>query len=439
MQEKLVILSMDAMVGEDIEYLRGKPNFSRLFRSCAQVERLQSIYPSITYPAHVSLMTGCRPGTHGVFTNGALKTTGGATAWHLYSDIVQVEDLFAAAKRIGCTTAAVYWPVTGCNPNIDYLINEYFFPDPQEDILEGYARFGANEATLEIIRRNMDRYPTAYRNRQGKLALEHTFDDFIMGCACSLIRTHQPDLLLIHNCFPDTLRHRHGVFNELVREGLDQTDLWLGQLLEAMEDAGTLEKTNFILLSDHGQLDFARRLKFNVLLRRGGFVDVDEAGTVTDWRAFAQSNGMSATVFLKDPDDPVLADRVHAYLEQLREEQVWGIGQIYTRQQVAQQYGLDGGFAFIVETDGYTAFGDGWMEPIINPVDLSDYRLGQATHGYQPEKGPQPVFVATGPAFCPDAVIADACVIDAAPTAAAILKAQLPQAEGRVLWELLKK
>ena len=32
MSEKLIVLSMDAMVSEDIAYLKTKPNFSRLFK-----------------------------------------------------------------------------------------------------------------------------------------------------------------------------------------------------------------------------------------------------------------------------------------------------------------------------------------------------------------------------------------------------------------------
>ena len=238
-----------------------------------------------------------------------------------------------------------------------------------------------------------------------------------------------------HPAIVDTVRHRRGVFHSDVRDGLDLTDLWLGELIQAMEDAGTLENTNFILLSDHGQMDFARRLKFNLLLRRGGFVDVDANGAVTDWRAFAQSNGMSATVFVKDPMDRAA---VLKYLEELRDQGVWGIGAIRTEEQTRAEYGMYGDFAFLVETDGYTAFGDGWTEPIVNPVDLSDYRLGQATHGYEPEKGPQPVFVAAGPAFCPGARLEKATVLDEAPTIAAIFGETMPQAEGRCLKGLLK-
>ena len=92
----------------------------------------------------------------------------------------------------------------------------------------------------------------------------------------------------------------------------------------------------------------------------------------------------------------------------------------------------------MLETDGYTAFGESWNEPLVNPVDITDYRLGNATHSYQPEKGPQPIFVATGPAFRPGAVVEQARTIDEAPTYAAILGQTMPQAEGRVLCELLR-
>ena len=100
-------------------------------------------------------------------------------------------------------------------------------------------------------------------------------------------------------------------------------------------------------------------------------------------------------------------------------------------------YGWSGPFDFVIETDGYTTYSDDCREPLIAPIDLSDYRLGKATHGYRPEKGPQPVFVAVGPAFKEDVTIPFAYTIDEAPTFAHILGQSMPQAEGRVLTEIL--
>lgn len=437
MKEKLFVLSMDAMVHEDVAYLLTKPNFSRLMAERAEVERVCTIYPSITYPAHVSILTGCRPGRHGVISNTEFKTVNdGIDHWHLYAGAVQTEDLFAAAKRAGCTTAAVYWPVTGCNPNIDYLINEYFFPYPDEPVLEGFAKFGASGEALDVVRENMHRYPSCHEKTEA-VTLANTYDDFINGCACSLIRRFQPDLLTVHNCFMDTTRHRYGIFNEKTRACLDQMDLWLGELMEAMTDAGVYDRTNFVILSDHGQMNFVRRIKLNVLLARGGYIDVSPDGAVRGWLAFAQSNGMSGTVYLRDPGDCRLRQEVYSYLRQLAADGVWGFQEVYTQEEVRERYGMYGNFSFIVETDGYTAFSDGWTEPILNPIDFSDYRLGRATHGYQPEKGPQPVFLGRGPAFRPGAVLPRAQIIDEAPTLAAILGQEMPQAQGRCLRELL--
>ena len=67
-----------------------------------------------------------------------------------------------------------------------------------------------------------------------------------------MIRRYQPDLLLVHNCYMDTTRHRYGLFTEHNSLCLDYLDEWLGELTSAMEDAGVYETTNFVLLSDHG-------------------------------------------------------------------------------------------------------------------------------------------------------------------------------------------
>jgi len=146
---------------------------------------------------------------------------------------------------------------------------------------------------------------------------------------------------------------------------------------------------------------------------------------------------MSATIFLKDPDDKELWQQVYDYLQGLAADGVWGFNKVYTEAEARERYGMYGDFAFMLESDGYTSFAESWREPVIHPVDLTDYRLGKATHGYEPEKGAQPVFVARGPAFRDGAYIENARVIDEAPTVARILGQTMPQAEGRVLEELL--
>ncbi len=441
MPKKLFVLSMDAMVTEDLAYLRTKPNFSALMADCAQVGEVRTIYPSITYPAHASIMTGCLPGTHGICTNTQFAPFVDPDLkfprWYLYAKDLAVESIFAAAKRAGCTTASAFWPMTGLDPNVDWNIDEYFFYDAKGMTpAQNFARLGANEETLEVIRENMHRFPTW--KDMSVLTLDNVFDDFLMGCAASLIRRQRPDVLFVHNCWLDATRHRHGVFGEKTDEALDRTDEWLGEIVQAMKDAGVYDETNFVILSDHGQIDIKQYKKLNTMLVRGGFADLSPSGDLYTYRAFSQSNGMSASVYLRFPDDRRLWQEVYDYLKALAAEGTHGFKEVFTKEEVAERYGWSGPFSFVVETDGQTAFSDAYDEPEEATIVLDSHRLGAATHGYLPEKGPQPVFVARGPAFKPGAFIPNARVIDEAPTFARILGQEMPQAQGRVLEELLR-
>lgn len=55
--------------------------------------------------------------------------------------------------------------------------------------------------------------------------------------------------------------------------------------------------------SDHGQMDISRIINPNVMLADYGFLTVDKEGKITDWKAYCLSNGLSAVVYLKNPED----------------------------------------------------------------------------------------------------------------------------------------
>ena len=434
MGRKMIVFSADALVREDIPYLEQKPNFARLMAKSAQVERVKSIYPSLTYPCHTTMFTGCYPDKHGVITNKEFLTWDDGVPHYLTAGAeVKVEDLFAAAKRAGKTTASVYWPVTGNNPNIDYLINEYFFPY-HEDVEETFRRFGANDDTIEVVRENAHRLPTHDIGPGERMENDNTYEDFMNGCVCSLIRRHQPDVLLVHNCVVDTTRHNFGVFGPEVDRALDMLDDWLGEIMDAMTEAGVYDDTDFVLVSDHGQMNYTKVARPNVLLRKGGFIDVDEKGEIVSWRAFAQLTGINTIIRLSDPDDQALCEEVGEFLRNAyKNHNECGIEQVYTRAEVEERYHLSGDFAYMVENVAGVGFSPAWKGPMVSPLP----RPMGASHGYLPEKGPWPIFIAAGPSFRPGARISMAHLVDEAPTLARVLGDSLPGADGRVLEELL--
>ena len=101
---------------------------------------------------------------------------------------------------------------------------------------------------------------------------------------------------------------------------------------------------------------------------------------------------------------------------------------------------MSGNFDFVVETDGYSAF-DGWSvkPPYFINANPSDYRLGHGTHGHLPDKGPQPTTIMIGPDFKKGATIERCDSIDMAVTLAKIFGWSLPDADGKVLEEIINK
>lgn len=431
MKKKLIVISADALSADDMGYLSTLPNYQRYLAGGCRIEKVTSVYPTITYPCHTTMITGVYPDKHKIPGNFELHpgcTTDLPWLWD-YKWNNWPEDIFKSAKRAGYHTASVFWPVTGNHPAIDDLIAEYWIQDPDDTPRKAYTRMGSDERMINIIEKYM----------RGKKQLFHPeLDEFIVDCACEVIRQYRPDILFAHPANIDAARHKYGVFNDQVTEAVKRTDDYIGRIMKAVEESGDLEDTNLVLTSDHGQMDIRRMVHLNVLLADKGFIKVNDQGIMESWDAWCLSGGMSGLVYLKKPKDKKIWTEVYEFLKELCKEGIYGISQIFTREEVREFHHLDGDFSFVLETDGFTSFGDSYKRPIVTNFINEDYRYGQATHGYLPNKGIQPVFIAKGPGFQENVVLQEGRLIDEAPTLAKLLGVSLEGSDGRPLNELLK-
>lgn len=55
---RMVVISLDAVGARDLAYLKTLPNFQKLREQSGYCDHVESVYPSITYPAHTSIVTG---------------------------------------------------------------------------------------------------------------------------------------------------------------------------------------------------------------------------------------------------------------------------------------------------------------------------------------------------------------------------------------------
>ena len=429
--QRMVIISMDALVYEDLELLNTMPNFSKFLKRASGVKRMRSVYPTVTYPAHASIVTGRTPGSHGIVNNEILRPGESNVPWQWFRNAMHGSDLFDAAKAAGKTTAGVFWPVTGNHPSIDYLVAEYWPQSESETICEAFRYAGSSE---EVIQAAVEPYANGVRLRQ-----HPSTDHFIVYSACQIIRSFKPELLAIHPANIDAYRHEAGLFNHKVNQALYESDAWLGQLMDAAMHAGVYDQTNFVVLSDHGQLDIKRVIHINTIFQKAGLIQTDEEGRALHWDAYCHSAGMSAQIYLSNPGDKQLEQKVYTLLTSMAEEGIYGISQVLTTHEARQREGLYGDFSFVIETDGYTSFGGNLAGSLISAADNSDYRLGRATHGYLPDKGPQPVLLAAGPAFKEGIMLESGSIMDNAPTLARAMGISFPKCDGQVLNAILKQ
>ncbi len=429
---KLIVLSADAMITEDLELLQTLPNYRRYLAGGALIRRVKGVYPSITYPCHTTMLSGVYPARHGIIRNEVFQPGGKGKPWLWFREAVKpgIPDLFQAAKEKGLTTAAVFWPVTGNHPYIDHLIDEYWTQGPGDTPAQAFERSGSKGAALEIVKKNLPLLVNMERRHPQA-------DEFIIRCACDMITTCKPDLLMIHPANIDGYRHEFGVFHENVERGVLETDFWIGELCRAAILAGVFEETNFALVSDHGQIDIKRVINPNVVFARNGLVRTDEKGNILDWDAVFTSGGAMACVYLKDPTDRALYDRVYRLLRDMRDDGIYGISAVFTADEAARLHGLRENFSFAVEGDGYTGFWERAAGPVASQIDCSDYRTARGTHGNLPEYGPQPIFAAKGPDIRKDITLEKGRLIDEAPTFARILGVDLPDTDGQAVEEIL--
>lgn len=438
-KRRILVFSVDALVSEDIEYLKTCPNFKKYLGGGARVMKMRTIYPSVTYPAHVSMMTGCYPEKTGVVSNYSFSLYSKEDSWQWFSDVIRVEDIFTAAKKAGYTTASVFWPVTGRHPDIDWLIDEYWMPQAGDTLRSSFERAGSKPEVLDIIESNAHLLAPSYLKTGRKNFCVHPeVDNFLVKCCCDIIRKFRPEVTFVHNGNIDNGRHTNGVFGEWLQPALDIVDKAIGDLGESLEAIGELENTDFFLVSDHGQLDIKRTIKPNLLLARLGLLKANAKGKVTEWKAYCRSNAMSTLIYLHDPDDKETYDYLYSELKKMRDEGIYGFSEVFTREEAKEKEHLDGDFAFCLETDGYTSYSDSCREPLLAPLDVTDFRFGHATHGYLPEKGPQPVFWAKGPHIRDGVTLDMRHTVDEAPTYAKLLGVELPEAQGTAIEEVLK-
>lgn len=428
-ENRLLVISLDALGAEDVPVFEKLPAFARLLKGSASCFNVSSVYPSITYPAHTSIITGCYPKKHGIVNNTRFQFRRESPDWFWQRKYVKTTTLYDEVLKAGGKVASFLWPVTA-KSRITWNMPEIFANRPWGNqictsLANGTALFQAS----------MQQKFGHIRNGRQQPAL----DDFVTECVKYTLKKHRPDLTLVHLTDVDTQRHLHGTTSAEAMEAIKRHDRRLGEIFEVLDENYMTENTNIIVLGDHYQRDTQMAVHVNYWLLQKGWITL-RASRIHQWQVYCKNCDGSAYVYIRKGCG-YLKDAVREMLCELANDPDSGIEQVIEGRDGAAM-GADAHASFMLEArDGYY-----FLDSLDGPgrsVDMMDGALGSAkmyaTHGYLPGKpGYQTVFMAKGPDIKENVDIPSMCLVDEGPTMASLMGVELPDANGRVLTGILR-
>lgn len=428
--DHLIVISFDCLSALDFPILKELPHFKELLKNGSYCTNVDSIYPSVTYPCHATIVTGNFPNKHGVINNTLLQPGSDSPDWYWHRHHVKGTTLYDEAKSAGLSTAALLWPVTA-KANIDYNMPEIFANRPWHHQVAVSLWNGSTSFQLEMNRR------FGYiRNGLHQPQL----DDFVLESTVETIRKNKPNLMLVHFTDLDSHRHYHGFSSEEAHEAIKRHDDRLGRITAALKEAGIYDNSTIIALGDHSALDESRAVKPNVLLREQGLILADAQGKVKNWKAYCKSCDGSAYIYLNDPSDQETYELVKELLQTLTEDESSGIERVLTGKEAGEK-GADETCSFMIEASLGFYFKEGLQGDYIDEITPEDVKIGKytyASHGYSPEKEQYAtILLAAGQGIKKGAVIPSMQLVDEGPTFARLLGLHLGETDGRVVQDIL--
>jgi predicted AlkP superfamily pyrophosphatase or phosphodiesterase len=391
------------------------PNLRRLAREGAAARGMQPVNPTVTWPNHTSIVTGVTPAEHTVLYNGqAVRGAEGAPLKvepHVpKTELVRGLTLYDAAHAAGLTTAEVDWVAIEKAPTITWSFAEWAK-------LEGPVEREMVEAGLVTTDelRTLDRAPITWRDEIWTRAAEH------------IITAHKPNLLLYHLLTTDSVQHSYGPDGLAAKTALSHADAKVGRLVDAYRRAGILDRTTFVIVSDHGFRAYRKSLRPNALLKQKQL-----AGS-----AWVIPEGGTAMVYVTRAADKAATV---AALQQLFTGSE-GVAQVVTPAEFdALGYPQPAANARMADlvlaaAEGYAFSGAADGEAVMD-VPAGATPGGHGFLNTDPQM--RAIFIASGAGIVRGTTMESVRNLDVAPTIARLLGIQLPAAKGRVLREILR-
>ncbi len=390
------------------------PQMRKLMSQGVHSTGVNSVFPSVTYPAHTTLVTGALPGRHGVYYNAPYGAKPGQLYWE--ESYIKTNTLWDAVRSAGMKSGSVMWPVTVGAP-IDYN-----FPVRRADNNENSDQLTVTLPFITPANLIADIEKETGKLKKSDFNTSNTIDQTIGKMANHIISRHKPNLMAMHFVTIDHLQHDHGRDAVEVTQAVAMVDSIIGSVMAAVDKAGLTSSTAIVITGDHGFVDTKTALAPNTWLAQNGLLNA----------AKFQSTGGSTFLYLKDPKDLKTLAKVKDILSRLPEDQKQ-LFQVIDRNKLDLAGANPEVALALTMSRGVAANNDSEGEAVRT-------KKKGGTHGYFPDfQDIRTGFIASGAGISRGRAVANMGIKDVAPVISELLGLNFKAADGILISGIIKK
>ncbi len=206
------------------------PNLDEVIKNGVRASSLRPVFPSKTFPNHLSIITGMYPENHGIIFNRFEDISSGNV--YQLSDTSAVrnstwykgEAFWTTAKKNNITTASFFWPGSELNDN--------------------------------------KRRPTYFKHYKQNQPYRERIDGVIAWL--QLPQKERPHFITLYFHDTDSFGHKFGPNSSGITTSIKRLDTLAGYLNNKLSKIGMKDSVNIIFVSDHGMTEISKEKTINI-------------------------------------------------------------------------------------------------------------------------------------------------------------------------------
>lgn len=418
---KTLLISIDALRSEDITYMTTLPTFSKIINEGFIGKKVTSIFPSVTYPCHASLITGCYPEVHGIYNNYLFDPGNLKPNWFWEYSRIKCPTLIDCALKNNLKVTSIFWPVTA-DLKIPYNIPEVLPHGIYKTQPLASFRFSSKYFLLKCILKH------------GKLLngiAQPNLDNFALNSLLESLGKSQ--FSLIHFTDLDSMRHEHGTNSKEAKQALERMDKRLSIIFDHLKALNQFDDTTFFLFGDHSFKDVKFKSHINSFLRDKGFISLDNRNKLVDYSAYAHKCDGACEIFTKDENSK------EKLINLLDNDtcQLLGIKKVHFGDSL-KKLNLGNDISIVLEAQQDYMFDAQFDSDIF--VEKLKPTEAKGQHGYNPrDPNYQTMFLAYGKGIKEGSCVESMNLVDIAPTISEFLAFELNHAQGISVCKKMKR